>query len=135
MIKYNPDASLLDYKEALSALQKEYKQAKIRYYASRIIIAVVLFSILITLVIFVPSFANIPSNWLYIPIIISILFTASSFKISFKSRDNAFSDFINCDYRALFRHIRHDIRTVSYYISCLEKGETPDPTYCYISCE
>lgn len=135
MIKYNPDASLLDYKKALSELQKEYKQAKIRYFASRIIIASVLFSILITLGIFVPALSDIPSKWLYVPIIITIVFIASSFKISVKSKDNSFSDFINCDYKGLFRYIRHDIRTVSYYISCIENGEIPDPTYCYISCE
>ena len=134
MVKYNPDVPLTDYKAFLVELERDYKRTKILSVLSKVVIVVILIAVLITLELIVPSSASL-SRWMYIPIIIVVLFITSSFKITVKNKDNAFSNFLNADYKSILRDIRHDIKTVSYYIDCIEKGIIPDSVYAYISAE
>ena len=135
MILYNPEVSLTEYKTALIELQKEYKKYKRLSIISKIAVFLIIIAILIVLCFLISSLSDSFPKWLYIPIIIAGVFFFSSFNISVKTKNTAFSNFLNADYNGILRDIRHDIRTVSYYVSCLEDGKIPDSTYAYVSVE
>lgn len=135
MIQYDPSVSLSNYREFLVELQKEYRHTKATYYLCKIVSAIVLLSVFIALNVILSLFHKAFSPWLLIPIIIAIAFALFFFKVSIKVRNNSISKFFNRDYKSVLQDIRHDIRTITYFISCLENGEQIDLAYAYVCSE